>query len=157
MKGKQILKAGLATVASIHAANGVYNSMKARNTRHKAVKSGHLDPLEAKKLKSKAILQDTAAVGIALLSIKGVVGEIKETREKTHECHEFLTEKQRRHEKRMERLRQANEHDEPRSRADDWYSSASPRADRYDEGPRYTDGNPYSASIPAPPVGYDRR
>ncbi|KXJ85415.1 hypothetical protein Micbo1qcDRAFT_210012 [Microdochium bolleyi] len=157
MKGKQILKAGLATVATIHAANEVYGSIHARNARHKAVRNGHLNPTEAKKLKTKAILQDTASVGIAPMSIKGVLGEMKEAREKTHEVREWQSEKQRRHERRMERLREANQNREPRSRADDWSSSAPPRADRYENGPRYTDGNPYSASIPAPPVGHDRR
>lgn len=157
MKGKQILKAGLATVATIHAANEVYGSVHARNARHKAVKKGDLDPMEAKKLKSKAIFQDTASVGIALMSIKGVIEEMKEAREKTHQVKEWQTEKQRRHERRLEHLKRAKENHNPRSRTDDWTSSAPPRGDRYDEGPRYTDGNPYSASIPAPPVGYDRR
>ncbi|KAI0136283.1 hypothetical protein BJ170DRAFT_5417 [Xylariales sp. AK1849] len=161
MKGKQILTTGLAAVATVHAAHNVYQSMEKRNARHKAVKEGRLDPLEAKKLKSKAIMQDAASVGIAALGIKGAISELKEARELNHELKEWQEEKTRRHERRIERLKHANEsHDgdgNGRNRADNWSSSAPPRSRRYDDGPRYSDGNPYSATLPAPPVGYDRR
>ncbi|KAI0025460.1 hypothetical protein F4780DRAFT_332867 [Xylariomycetidae sp. FL0641] len=157
MRRKQLVTAGLAAVATIHAAHNVYSSMEARNARHKAVEEGRLTAQEAKKLKSKAILQDAASVGIAALGIKGAFSELKEAKEQSKMVREWKEEKQRRHERRVERLRQLNE--EPgRSRADNWASSAPPQQRyRYDEGPRYTDGNPYSAALPAPPVGYDRR
>jgi hypothetical protein len=73
MKGKQFLTAGLATVATIHAANNVYQSIEKRKARNKLVESGKMTEEEAKKLKSKALLQDAASVGIALLGIKGAV------------------------------------------------------------------------------------
>ncbi|KAH8675307.1 hypothetical protein BX600DRAFT_431894 [Xylariales sp. PMI_506] len=160
MRGKQMITSGLAAVATIHAAHNVYSSMEKRNARHKAVKEGRLDPMEAKKLKSKALLQDAASIGIAALGIKGAISEFKEAREQHHEVKEWREEKERRHQRRLERLQHANEgHSSGRSRTDNWSSSAPPRERRYDydDGPRYSDGNPYSATLPAPPVGYDRR
>jgi hypothetical protein len=165
IRGKQILTTGLAAVATIHAAHNVYQSMEKRNARHKAVKEGKLSPEEAKKLKSKAILQDAASVGIAALGIKGAISELKEAREAQHLAKEWQEEKQRRHQRRLERQRQlrgasrsSNGDFDGRHRADSWSSSAPPRRSRYDDdGPRYMDGNPYSAALPAPPVGYNSR
>ena len=157
MRGKQLFKAGMATVATLHAMNGVYGSMHARNARHKAVKLGELTPAEAKKLKTKAILQDVASVGVAAITMQGAVSELKEAREHTKRVNEWQQEKRRRHEKRMERLKRANSDLYGRSRTDNWSTSAPPRASRYGDGPHYTDGNPYSAALPAPPVGYDGR
>ncbi|KAF7519567.1 hypothetical protein G7054_g13046 [Neopestalotiopsis clavispora] len=159
MKGKQLITAGLATVATIHAAHNVYSSMEKRNARHKAVKQGRLDPMEAKKLKSKALLQDAASIGIAAMGIKGAISEMKEAREITHECKEWEEEKQKRHQKRIERLQRGNSDYYGRSRSDNYNSQAPPRSNRYyDDGPRYADANPYSATLPAPPIGgYDRR
>lgn len=157
MRGKQLLTAGMASVATIHAVNGVYGSMGARNARHKAVKEGKLSPAEAKKLKTKAILQDAASVGIAAITIQGAVHELKEAREQTKMLNEWKQEKKRRHERRLERLRRANSNSDydGRSRTDNWSTSAPLRTSRYDDEPHYTDGNPYSAALPAPPVGYD--
>jgi hypothetical protein len=174
MRGKQLITTGLAAVATIHAAHNVYQSMEKRNARQKAVKEGRLSPEEAKKLKSKAFLQDAASIGIAALGIKGAISEMKEANETRHEMHKWREERAERHRKRMERLERqkrltnGGDHDHDyddrnnyRSRRADSLDSAAPRRldrDRSDEGPRYTDGNPYSAALPAPPVGYsDRR
>ncbi|KAJ9138965.1 hypothetical protein NKR19_g7680 [Coniochaeta hoffmannii] len=169
MRGKQIITTGLAAVATIHAAHNVYQSMEKRNSRHKAVKEGRLSPEEAKKLKSKALLQDAASVGIAALGIKGAISELKEANEMRHEMKEWKEQKEERHRRRMERLQrqkrlQNGDYDGrdggnyDRHGADSWSPIASQKGGRYDEGPRYTDGNPYSAALPAPPVGYsDRR
>lgn len=73
MRGKQIITAGLAGVASIHAANGVYQSWEKRKSRHKAVLEGDLSPEQAKKLKAKSRFQDAASVGIAVLGVKGAI------------------------------------------------------------------------------------
>lgn len=168
MRGKLAITSGLAAVATIHAAHNVYQSYEKRTARQKAVKEGKLSPEEAQKLKSRALLQDAASVGIAALGIKGAISELREVREKTHEWHEWQERKEARHRKRLERQRRqmngggssnesSRDRDYGRRRADNWSSVAPPRADRYDEGPRYSDGNPYSA-LPAPPVGYsDRR
>ncbi|TQN74232.1 hypothetical protein CSHISOI_01211 [Colletotrichum shisoi] len=159
MRGKQVITTGLAAVATIHAAHGVYQSMEKRNARQKAVREGRLSPQEAKKLKTKAMVQDAASVGIAALGIKGAWSELKEAKEMSHECKQFQQEKALRHQKRLERQRRLNSgYDNRRIRAGDWYSSASPREDRYDYGSTYYDDNPYSAGrLPAPPVGYDDR
>lgn len=53
MKGKQLLTAGLATVATIHAAHNIYQSMEKRDARHRAVQEGEMTPEEARKLKAK--------------------------------------------------------------------------------------------------------
>lgn len=172
MRGKQIITTGLAAVATIHAAHNVYQSMEKRNARHKAVKEGRLSPEEARKLKSKALLQDAASVGIAALGIKGAVSELKEAREMSHELAEWKQEKEHRHQRRMERLARQqkrltysddDDYDDfddgatqysRRSRADRYASSVPPRVGgRYDDGPHYSDGNPYSA-LPPPPAGY---
>ncbi|KAI5862687.1 hypothetical protein GGS23DRAFT_571352 [Durotheca rogersii] len=157
MRRKQLITAGLATVATIHAAHNVYGSVGQRNARHKAVKEGRLSPEEARKLKTKALLQDAASIGIAALGVKGAISELKDAREQVKAVDEWKEEKKRRHERRMERLVRAHRSPSGRSGAEKRYASAPPRESRYDEGPRYTDGNPYSATLPAPPVGYDRR
>jgi len=157
MRGKQILTSGLAAVATIHAAHNVYQSMEKRNARHKAVQQGRLSEEEAKKLKSKALLQDAASVGIAALGIKGAISEMKEAREKQHELKQWREEKAWRHQRRLERINRGQSVSSygGRSRADNWAPAAPARGSRYDDGPHYNDGNPYAA-LPAPPVGRDR-
>ncbi|KAK3995434.1 hypothetical protein QBC44DRAFT_26183 [Cladorrhinum sp. PSN332] len=170
MRGKQILTTGLAAVASIHAAHSVYQSMEKRHLRHKAVKEGKLSEDQAKKMKHKALLQDAASVGIAALGIKGAISEIQEARELKHEMHEWRMQKEERKKRRLERqllLRNGDIIGDDgvddggasnigRHRADNWYSTAPPRVDRYyhdDNGPRYLDGNPYAALPGTPSIG----
>lgn len=157
MRGKQILTTGLAAVATIHAAHGVYQSMEARKSRQKAVKEGRLSPEEAKKLKAKAMLQDAAQIGLAGLGIKGAVSQLKSAHDKQTECKDWEHQRAIRHQKRIERQQGMLDGRQPRTRADDWYTPASPREQRYDAGPHYLDANPYASSLPAPPVGYDDR
>lgn len=73
MKGKQFLTAGLATVATVHAAHNVYQSVERRKAGHKAVAEGDMTPEEARKEKAKARLRTAASVGIAGLGIKGAI------------------------------------------------------------------------------------
>lgn len=81
MRGKELLTAGLATIATIHAAHGVYTSMEAHEKRHRLVQEGEMTPEEARKKQTKAWVQDAAAVGIAALGIKGAFSEWKEMNE----------------------------------------------------------------------------
>lgn len=81
MRGKEMLTAGLATIATIHAAHGVYTSMEAHEKRHKLVAEGEMTPEEARKKQTKAWVQDAAAVGIAALGLKGAFSEWKEMNE----------------------------------------------------------------------------
>jgi hypothetical protein len=155
LRGRQIITTGLAAVATIHAAHSVYQSVEKRSARNKAVAEGKISEEQAKKLKNKAILQDVAAVGIAALGIKGAISEMKEANELRHEMHQWNLEKQERHQRRLERQRRlANggfvDHGGGtgqlvKRRADSLDSVAPPGASRYDDGPRYVDGNPYGA------------
>lgn len=84
MRGKEIITATLASVATIHAAHGVYSSMEAHEKRHKLVAEGEMSPEEARKKQTKAWIQDAAAVGIAALGIKGAFSEWKEMNEQRY-------------------------------------------------------------------------
>jgi hypothetical protein len=134
--------------------------MEKRQLRKKAVKEGQLSAEEAEKLKKRALLQDAAAVGIAALGVKGAISEVKEAREIRHEMHQWKLEKAERHRRRLERQRRLANGDgdggidrSGRRRADYSSSPAPPGADRYNEGPRYADGNPYGAVLPADSYG----
>lgn len=85
MRGKELITAGLATVATIHAAHGVYSSMEAHEKRHRLVAEGEMSPEEARKKQTKAWIQDAAAVGIAALGIKGAFSEWKEMNEQRYD------------------------------------------------------------------------
>ena len=104
MKGKEYLTAGLAAVATIHAAHSVYSSMEARDKRHLEVMKGELSPEEARKRKHKARIQDAAAIGIAALGIKGAYSEWQEVQEHRQELLAQEEERKKRHEKRVKRL-----------------------------------------------------
>ncbi|KAL8717227.1 MAG: hypothetical protein Q9225_005512 [Loekoesia sp. 1 TL-2023] len=154
MGRKELITAGLASVATIHAAHSVYSSIEARSKRQKEVMEGKLAPEEARKLKNKARLQDAASVGIAALGIKGAISEWKEMQEQRHECLEFDEKRKERHEKRLrkqqERLRLINS---PQ------YTTSEPDLGRQNYAPpggmRYQDDNPYHAGgfAPPPPMG----
>lgn len=107
MKGKEYLTAGLAAVATIHAAHSVYSSMEARDKRHLEVAKGEMSPEEAKKKKNKARLQDAAAIGIAALGIKGAYSEWQEVQEHRHETAEMEEERKKHHEKRLRKQRKS--------------------------------------------------
>lgn len=170
MRGKELLTAGLASVATIHAAHSVYQSYHARVVRHKEVLEGKLSPAEARKKKNQARLQDAASIGIAALGIKGAIGEWKEMTEQREEYHKFELERQERHEKRLKRLEERL-HGDQYDRQDTirpataGHAYSDPcltqggcpqtisQAGPYWNGPHYADGNPYAAgALPSPPL-----
>lgn len=174
MRTKGLLTAGLASVATIHAAHNVYQSMEGRKKRHKEVMEGTMTPAEARKKKNKARIQDAASIGIAAIGIKGAIGEWKEMREQREELHEFEKEKQQRHENRLKKLeRQIEKQNRPRivqpmpahaNPISFSHSEPSPGQASYHQatyqpsptwnGPHYADGNPYAAEgLPPPPMG----
>ena len=174
LRGKEFLTAGLASVATIHAAHSVYQSMHARNVRHKEVLEGKISSAEARKKKNKARLQDAASIGIAALGIKGAIGEWKEMKEQREEHQQFEKERRERHEKRLKKLEDrlnGNQQHQPEPAdairpANAGYSYSDPglaqggyppavsQTGPYWNGPRYADGNPYAAEgLPQPPIG----
>ncbi|EXJ86246.1 hypothetical protein A1O1_06616 [Capronia coronata CBS 617.96] len=78
---KALLAGGLATVATIHAAHNVYESMEKREARRKLLREGEISPEKARNEKNKARLQDAASIGIAALGLKGAYSEWKEFQE----------------------------------------------------------------------------
>ncbi|OQO05133.1 hypothetical protein B0A48_08153 [Cryoendolithus antarcticus] len=108
MRGKEILTAGLATIATVHAAHGLYSSMEAHEKRHKLVAEGEMTREEARKKQTKAWVQDAAAVGIAALGIKGAFSEWKEMNEQRGEVHAMEARKRARM-KRNEKMKRQQE------------------------------------------------
>ena len=182
MKGEQLLTAGLATVATIHAADKVYETYKKHQARKKAVQLGGMTEAEAKKLETKALLEDSVSIGLAALSIKGVVSvsfyptdpttkiylltpwkKWESMRDMRHEYRKFEGKKGERHKKRMERQRQL-QYGGVDIKAMGSGGPAAPGSSapdlyyggRYDQQqPYYTGGNPYaSIGLPVRPVGH---
>lgn len=118
MKGKEFLTAGLAAVATIHAAHSVYSSMEARDKRHLEVAKGEMSPEEARKRRNKMRIQDAAAIGIAALGIKGAYSEWQEVQEHRKEAQEAFEEKKRNHEKRMRKAQKLGDSQYGRSRSE---------------------------------------
>ncbi|KAL9121906.1 MAG: hypothetical protein Q9187_001538 [Circinaria calcarea] len=157
IKHKAMLTAGLAAVATIHAASGVYSSMEAREKRLEAVLKGNLSPEEAKRERNKARLQDAAAIGIAALGIKGAYGKWQGVQASHKGYKEYIRTRKERHLKRLEKVRSRHSSPQGRPQITRGYSSdvSSNRRIR-DSGParyedddrdrsltRYQDGNPY--------------
>lgn len=151
-RGSQLITAGLATVATIHAAHGVVKSMEAREDRHKAVVEGDISHEQARREKNKARLQDAASISIAALGIKGAVSEWKEMKEKRQEALK-LKEKQQRHRAKREARRLKMQSMGLQDRDTESAPTLSPQPSSFSSaGPTYYDDNPYSTShSPAAP------
>ena len=104
---KSIITAGLATVATVHAAHNVYQSVEKREARQQALKEGDITTEQARRMKNKNRLQDAASIGIAALGLKGAYSEWKEMKEHNHEMKEEQEKLKRHHEKREARRRKA--------------------------------------------------
>jgi hypothetical protein len=105
MKRKKWITAGLAGVATIHAASSLYSSVESHDKRILAVEAGELSPEEAHKKQREARWRDAASIAIAALGIKGALSEWKEVQEKRHEHAELMESQQERHKKRIEHER----------------------------------------------------
>jgi len=131
--------------------------MVASEKRHKLVMEGEMSPEEARKRKSKNMLQDVAAVGIAALGMKSAFSEWKEMNESRKEKHE-LEARRRRHRKARERRareqQSGGQGDQFGSGGQVGYGYGVPPYQQ--QGPGYYDSNPYQAyagNLPPPPVG----
>ncbi|MCJ1476501.1 hypothetical protein MMC13_005167 [Lambiella insularis] len=166
IRTKELLTAGLAAVATIHAASGVYSSMEARDKRYEQLKSGKISPEDARKEKTKQLIQDFAAVGVAALSIKGAMSKWQGAAAQHKQRKEHKREKAERHEKRVEKARSNsgksiaqgpssssfNKPSNGRPGYNRTYSTSEPdlsrRYENSNNGPRgpanYQNGNPYS-------------
>lgn len=154
LRGKELLTAGLASVATIHAAHSMYKSVEQRKKRSKLVKKGHMSPEESRRLKNKARFQDAAAVGIAALGVKGAFSEWKEMKEQRDERHKLA---KHGHEQRLRALEAkfaasshgAHSSNQPSSHQHTLYDNNGT------SGPIYQDGNPYltESALPPPPIG----
>lgn len=151
-RGSQLITAGLASVATIHAAHGVYKSMEKREERHKAEAEGDISQEQARREKNKARLRDAASISIAALGIKGAVSEWKEMKGKRQETLE-LKEKQERHRHKREARRAKMQS----MGMEDRYTGSAPALSSQgggfiSGGPTYFDDNPYSTGrLPAAP------
>jgi hypothetical protein len=105
MKRKKWITAGLAGVATIHAASSLYSSVENHDKRILAVEAGELSPEEAHKKQRAARWQDAASIAIAALGIKGALSEWKEVQEQRHEHAELMETAEERHKKRLEHER----------------------------------------------------
>jgi len=152
MRTKELLTAGLATVATIHAAHSLYEGMEGAKERRKALAEGEITPEEAKRRKAKSRFQDLAAVGLAALGIKGAVSQWMEMRKKHQECIEFEKKAEERRRKRQERLKKQNGNSQ---RGQGSSSNGAYGGGYYGNAPMYQDANPYSARTlpPPPPMG----
>ncbi|KAJ5098937.1 hypothetical protein N7532_005938 [Penicillium argentinense] len=151
MRRDMLLTSGLATVASIHAAHGVYGSVNKRKLRMKQLKEGEITPEEARKQRIKANTLDAASIGLAALGIKGAYGEWKEVNEKRKENNNFQHECVRRAMKRELKRNRSNSmpsyHRWPDEIEENAYSGGHGSFS-------YHDGNPYGATTEAPAISY---
>lgn len=153
LKGKEFLTAGLATIATVHAAHELHDEYAKGKKRHAAVKAGEISPEEAKKQKRMALAKDAASAGLAVLGIKGVYENWKDTTDKRKEIREYerkLAEHRRIAEQRRKGLgrNQSFNRSAPDLRNGDQYGYddyGNGDRDRGRRGPVYRDGNPYNA------------
>jgi hypothetical protein len=156
LRGKELITAGLATAATIHAVHGVWNSINASEKRHKLVAEGAMSPEEARKRRSKALLQDAAAVGVAALGVKGAFSEWKEMKEHRDQVHN-LEAKRRKRRKMRERAAREFRNNGGMMGGPYGYGYMQPGIggpQQYQGPSSYSDGNPYGAgNLPPPPMG----
>ncbi|KAJ5137868.1 uncharacterized protein N7443_009841, partial [Penicillium atrosanguineum] len=151
LKRDMLLTSGLATVATIHAAHGVYGGVQKRKVRMKELEEGKITAEEARKRRMKANTMDAFAVGLAALGIKGAYGEWKEVNEKRKENSHFKHECAERAVKREQRRSRSQGHGPGRNR---WPDEIEYPDSPAHNGVSYHDGNPYGATSDAPQIAY---
>ncbi|KAL5357039.1 hypothetical protein BJX96DRAFT_143825 [Aspergillus floccosus] len=99
-----LVATGLATVATIHAAHGLHESMEKHKRNAQMVREGDMSPEEARRRRLKGNFSDAANVGLAALGVKGVVASWKHADEKRRERASFKRERSLRRERRMREM-----------------------------------------------------
>ena len=141
---KQLITAGLASVATINAANKVYQSISMRQVRAKKLAGGELSPNEARKEKHKALRQNVASIGIAALGVKSAYKEWEVIKDQREEAHEFDARRAQRQGRRL--LKQyPHQHSSPPDNSFTPSSYATPNNNDYaythTNGSAYLDGH----------------
>ncbi|KAJ5893939.1 hypothetical protein N7495_005630 [Penicillium taxi] len=154
LKHDMLLTGGLATIATIHAAHGVYKGIEGRKKRLRELEEGKISPEEARKRRMKANVKDTVSIGLAALGIKGAYGEWQEVREKREE-HKHFQDECAKHAVKREQRRRAHSQGPSRSR---WPYEIEypPSQDRLSHAKTiaYHDENPYRATVEDPRIEY---
>lgn len=146
LKRDMLMTGGLASVATIHAAHGLYGSMEKRKKRMQQLKEGEITAEEARKRRMKANSKDAVSIGLAALGIKGAYGEWKEVMEKRKENTHFQEECAQRAVRRERRRARSQGAPSRRHRWPDEIEYApSMNESRSGNTPLYRDGNPYGA------------
>ena len=112
------------------------------------VAEGDMTHKEARKQKSKNMLQDAAAVGIAALGIKSAFSEWKEMNDQRRSVRDLEERRRKKNKAREQREREQRQNGFGAS-SNAYHSADHPVP--Y-QPTAYADGNPYSA-IPRPPMG----
>lgn len=149
LKRDMLITGGLASVATIHAAHGVYGSMEKRKERMQQLKEGEITPEEARKRRMKANTKDAVSIGLAALGIKGAYGEWKEVMEKRKENSTFQEECLQRAARRERRRARSQGAPSSHRWPDEIEYAQSTNESRRDHTPVYRDGNPYGAHEPS--------
>ncbi|OAP60723.1 hypothetical protein AYL99_05725 [Fonsecaea erecta] len=174
---KMLISGGLATVATIHAAHSVYQSMEKREARRRALKEGDITEEQARRAKNKNRLQDAASIGIAALGLKGAYSEWQEMHEAQKEAKEEK-EKRERHKMKREARRRKMSMLAAHNYADSGFTGSMPNLATYPQqhypafppppgasfgngtAVHYADDNPYGAVtnppvyVPTPPASH---
>ncbi|KIW85709.1 hypothetical protein Z517_01101 [Fonsecaea pedrosoi CBS 271.37] len=149
---KMFITGGLATVATIHAAHSVYQSMEKRQARRRAVKEGDITEEQARRAKNKNRLQDAASIGIAALGLKGAYSEWQEMSEAQKEAKEEK-EKRERHKMKREARRRKMSMIAAHNYADSGFTGSMPSFPTYSQT-TYPQMQ-YPAFPPPPGASYD--
>jgi hypothetical protein len=170
--GKQLLTAGLATIATIHAVHTVWQSAEKHEEREKELRKGEISKAEAKKQRNRGYLQDAASVGIAALGIKGAMSEWMEAKEHREEHRakkeKFMRHRAKRAARREKQLMLARQYQQSgfsgsmpnlSTTGGGYYQQPQPGGAPYSAvprmGPTYYDDNPFAVTAgPLPPSGY---
>lgn len=141
------LTAGIAAIASIHAANGVHKSVKAHDKRVIQVANGEMTKEEARSLQNKGLVQDVAKVGLGVMGIqaarakwKEVEGGRKEYKEHKKERRERDRKREEKREKERRRRREERGSTGGRNRGEGRDKSRGGRGDRDRDRDRDRDG-----------------